>query len=360
MFRHIFSYNTTNNTVFTLSIRRNRDIDIYARDPTSPNSLIWSKIFTFNIHKKLIPMKEVTLLSRMVNIPAHKTKLRVGALVDPPFTIKIRSYYNQNSEPKCEKGLLCKEAVHGSPDNHVNKWEETCCIGMIMDILGIVAKDLQFLFDIYLVEDGFYGDLEYIDGKLQWNGLVKDILMDKIDVAMAPMTPTSSRSKVVDFTEPFMKADISILTGEVRPIISFINWEFLTPLEGNLRWWIVGTFVIGTVLIYILENQDLVLKRITDKEVYARYRWRDGFSYFSGLTFQRDLGGKNPRKAGARVTAVAFAFGMVIIMTTYTAVLTAAKVSRESSNLFQGFQDQKVCELSHCTKDEVFHEGFLQ
>ena len=49
-------------------------------------------------------------------------------------------------------------------------------------------------------------------------------------------------------------------------------------------------------------------------------------SYISGVTLQRDLGGVNPKRPGTRLLAVAFAFVMVFIVTTYTAVLAAQSV----------------------------------
>jgi len=193
---------------------------------------------------------------------------------------------------------------------------------------------------MYIVEDGFYGGKD--KDTSQWNGLVRDIQMNKADVAVAALTATADRLEVIDFCEPFLLVELGIMISTIHDTLDFINWEFLAPLSGELRAWILVTFIIGVYLIYILENQHLVLQRIIDKGVHPRYQWREGFSYFSGLTFQRDLGGKNPQRAGARVTAVVFAFGMVIIMTTYTAVLTASKVSQSGSNPFHGFNDDRV------------------
>ena len=199
---------------------------------------------------------------------------------------------------------------------------------------------MYFTPDIYIVEDGFYGGKD--KNTSEWNGLVRDIMDQKADIAVAALTATADRLEVVDFCEPFLLTDLGIIISTIHNSLDFINWEFMKPLSTELRIWILVTFIIGVYLIYILENQHLVLQRIIDKGVFPRYQWREGFSYFSGLTFQRDLGGKNPQRAGARVTAVAFAFGMVIIMTTYTAVLTASKVSQSTSNPFHGFSDERV------------------
>ena len=65
-------------------------------------------------------------------------------------------------------------------------------------------------------------------------------------------------------------------------------------------------------------------------------------SYISGVTLQRDLGGVNPKRPGTRLLAVAFAFVMVFIVTTYTAVLAAQSVQDQEQNPFEGSKDQRV------------------
>lgn len=310
--------------------------------------LAWTKVFSWSNNHELKMYAEASLLVRMIRTPSKSIRLKVVTVMDSPFTIHANHLFNGKT---CDHGVLCKRSVLGLSESDPEKWEPTCCIGFLMDLLTLVSNDLQFIPDVYIVEDGYYGGKDKSTGI--WNGLVQDVLLEKADIAVAALTPTADRSKVVDFCEPYMRVDLVVMISTLNNKLSFINWEFLSPLSHDLRIWILCTFIIGTVLIYILENQHLVLKRITDKSVHADYPWREGFSYFSGLTFQRDLGGKNPRRPGARVTAVAFAFGMVIIMTTYTAVLTASKVSQESKNPFFGFKDDRVSYDPFNTYDRI-------
>lgn len=321
----------------------NEIVDVLARDPSTAPEVHWQRAFTWHSDQKILQtFPKTDLLVPMMRRTRESVTLKVVTIIDPPFTMYEKHLYHASSHGLggCEKGVVCRMPVIGLPDNDPNKWEETCCTGMVIDLLLLLARDLYFSPYVYIVEDGFYGGK--IKNSTEWNGLVQDIRMRKADIAVAALTATADRFQVVDFCEPYWKIDLGIMISTMMNSLSFINWEFLGPLSVQLRIWILVTFILGTILIYVLENQHLVLKRITDKTAYPRYQWREGFSYFSGLTFQRDLGGKNPQRYGARVTAVAFAFGMVIIMTTYTAVLTASKVSQASSNPFRGFKDTRV------------------
>ena len=69
---------------------------------------------------------------------------------------------------------------------------------MIMEL----SNKLQFTFDVYEVADKSWG----VQNKFgAWNGVINDLISEKADIAMAPITITTSRSDVVDFSLPFME-----------------------------------------------------------------------------------------------------------------------------------------------------------
>ena len=313
------------------------EIDIYARNLSNINKVFWDRIFRWSSSGTLIVFPEATEILRIITPPDHLSSVNVVTIEDPPFTMVKRHLLTGQEDSPCERGVPCKQPVIKT--NVSVRWEVVCCIGMAIDLLLLIELHLNIKSDVYIVQDGFYG-AKTADG--QWNGLINDIYDGSADLGIAALTPTFDRQEMIDFTEPWIRSDLVVGVNFLPDSRNFINWEWLEPLEVELRYWILVTFMVGTILVYCLENKKLVLQRIIDPSIYARYSWREGFSYFSGLTFQRDLGGKNPQRLGARVTAIAFAFGMVIIMTTYTAVLTASKVQQEKSNPFFGFDDERV------------------
>ncbi len=63
-----------------------------------------------------------------------------------------------------------------------------------------------------MVPDGQYGDM---DKKNNWNGLMGQVLEDKADMILAPITITPDRMNFVDFTKPFKYQGITILVKRV-------------------------------------------------------------------------------------------------------------------------------------------------
>ena len=320
---------------FTCNNHINQDVTypILFRQPDGH----WQRLFTYSNGYGMRLDSTNTEFMRLFQPTLHGIHLNVVAILDPPFTTAIPQYYSKSSKKPCDHGTVCK-TPHNTTRNGT-EWKLSCCVGHSMELLRLLTKDLHFYPQVYIVEDGYYGSLR--NGT--WEGLVGDVLKGKADFAIAGLTANEQRSAVVDFTEPFIRVDLGILTSSKQPALKFLNFNFLTYLSETLLWLILLCFIIGTILVYVFENEQMVLARIFDPNLRPPvYPWREGFSYFSGLSFQRDLGGKNPRRCGARVTAIVFAFAMVIIMTTYTAVLTASKVKQEERYPFLGFKDTRV------------------
>ena len=68
---------------------------------------------------------------------------------------------------------------------------------------------LGFRFKLYSVPDDIYGVQDPDTGR--WNGIVKQLLDRRADLAVASMTINHARETVIDFTKPFMNLGISIL-----------------------------------------------------------------------------------------------------------------------------------------------------
>ena len=66
------------------------------------------------------------------------------------------------------------------------------------------------------------------------------------------------------------------------------------------------------------------------------------FMYTIGLLFQRDVGGTTPRYLGSRTVSIIIAVTMMIIMTTYVAVLATRNITSKKSVLVSGLNDPKI------------------
>ena len=121
--------------------------------------------------------------------------------------------------------------------------------GYGVDLVHEISKILGFNYTIKLVPDGRYGSLNR--ETKEWDGMMKELLDQKADIAIADLTITYDREQAVDFTMPFMNLGISILYR--KPIKQPPNlFSFLSPLSLDV-WIYMATAYLGvSVLLFIL------------------------------------------------------------------------------------------------------------
>uniref|UniRef100_A0A8C8DX99 Glutamate receptor, ionotropic, kainate 4 n=1 Tax=Oryzias sinensis TaxID=183150 RepID=A0A8C8DX99_9TELE len=104
--------------------------------------------------------------------------------------------------------------------------------GFCVDMLEELAELLKFKYRIRLVGDGLYG-VPGANGT--WTGMVGELISRKADLAVAGLTITAEREKVIDFSKPFMTLGISIMyrvhlvSNLTRTLAPFSR--ILTPYE---------------------------------------------------------------------------------------------------------------------------------
>uniref|UniRef100_A0A673CFQ8 Glutamate receptor n=1 Tax=Sphaeramia orbicularis TaxID=375764 RepID=A0A673CFQ8_9TELE len=110
--------------------------------------------------------------------------------------------------------------------------------GYCLDLLKELSNILGFSYEVKLVSDGKYGAQ---NDKGEWNGMVADL-------AVAPLTITYVREKVIDFSKPFMTLGISILyhkpNGTNPGVFSFLN-----PLSPDI-WMYVLLACLGVSCVF--------------------------------------------------------------------------------------------------------------
>ncbi|XP_054717005.1 LOW QUALITY PROTEIN: glutamate receptor ionotropic, NMDA 3A-like [Uloborus diversus] len=104
----------------------------------------------------------------------------------------------------------------------------SCCAGMAIDLLKVLAKDLCFAFDLYLVADGFFGTRR---GK-RFNGMTYDVQTGAAHMAFSAFSLTSERSQVIDYSVPFYHSGVSCLTFHQERDVPLS--AFLVPFSAQL------------------------------------------------------------------------------------------------------------------------------
>ncbi|KAG8194658.1 hypothetical protein JTE90_003129 [Oedothorax gibbosus] len=98
--------------------------------------------------------------------------------------------------------------------------------GFTIDFIEELSRELKFSYEVRVVGDNKYG-VEVDKKNGVWNGMIGEVLTGVADMAVADLTITSTRERVMDFTLPFMNTGISILfkkpTEKVKSLFSFLS-----------------------------------------------------------------------------------------------------------------------------------------
>ncbi|XP_054983237.1 glutamate receptor ionotropic, kainate 1 isoform X1 [Sorex araneus] len=196
--------------------------------------------------------------------------------------------------------------------------------GYCLDLLKELSSILGFLYDVKLVPDGKYGAQ---NDKGEWNGMVKELIDHKADLAVAPLTITYVREKVIDFSKPFMTLGISILyrkpNGTNPGVFSFLN-----PLSPDI-WMYVLLACLGVSCVLF------VIARFTPYEWYNPHPCNpdsdvveNNFtllnSFWFGVGALMQQGSElMPKALSTRIVGGIWWFFTLIIISSYTANLAA-------------------------------------
>nr|CAD7195179.1 unnamed protein product [Timema douglasi] len=121
--------------------------------------------------------------------------------------------------------------------------------GFCIDLLKEIANMVGFEYRIHLVPDGKYGVYDLDTG--EWNGIVRQLMDKKADLAVGSMTINYARESVIDFTKPFMNLGISILfkvpTTQPTRLFSFMN-----PLAIEIWLYVLAAYVLVSITMFVV------------------------------------------------------------------------------------------------------------
>ncbi|XP_012543074.1 glutamate receptor ionotropic, kainate 2 isoform X1 [Monomorium pharaonis] len=197
--------------------------------------------------------------------------------------------------------------------------------GFCIDLLKEIARMVGFTYRIELVPDGKYGVYDYETG--EWNGIVRQLMDKKADLAVGSMTINYARESVIDFTKPFMNLGISILfkvpTSHQARLFSFMN-----PLAIEIWLYVLAAYVLVSVTMFVVSR-------------FSPYEWNNPhpchpgpeivenqFSlansfWFTIGTLMQQGSDLNPKATSTRIVGGIWWFFTLIIIASYTANLAA-------------------------------------
>lgn len=205
--------------------------------------------------------------------PGKQKKMPEGIII--PTHLKVLTI---EEKPFVYARQLPDDAMHCEDDeircplfNSTNGLDkEFCCRGYCLDLLTALASRINFTFDLALSPDGQFGHYNLrnqtlssgvIAGvKKEWTGLIGEVVAERADLIVAPLTINPERAEFIEFSKPFKYQGITIL--EKKPSRSSTLVSFLQPFSNTL--WIlvmVSVHVVALVL-YLLDRLVIIYKSI--------------------------------------------------------------------------------------------------
>ncbi|XP_035708821.1 glutamate [NMDA] receptor subunit 1 isoform X2 [Folsomia candida] len=268
-------------------------------------------------------------------IPTH---LQVLTIEETPFVFvrRVESYTDCRSDEE--------------PCPHFNTTETDypvmyCCRGYCIDLLKQLKLKMNFTASLALSPDGQFGSCVQKNdtAKKEWTGLIGELVTERADMIVAPLTINPERAQVIEFSKPFKYQGITILVKrkEKKPTFG----SFLQPFRGSL-------WILVMVSVHVVALALYLLDRFSP---FGRYRLanmegteEDALNLSSAIWFawgvllNSGIGEGTPRSFAARVLGIVWAGFAMIIVASYTANLAAFLVLDRPKTIFSGIHDNRL------------------
>ncbi|XP_070290453.1 glutamate receptor ionotropic, kainate 4-like [Salvelinus sp. IW2-2015] len=197
--------------------------------------------------------------------------------------------------------------------------------GFCVDMLRELAELLHFSYHLRLVADGVYG-VPSANGT--WTGMVGELISRKADLAVAGLTITSEREKVIDFSKPFMTLGISIMyTAHMTRRPGY--WSFLDPFSPGVWLFMLLAYLIVSCVLFLVarltpyewcSTEPCLRERC--KLVLNQYTLGNSL-WFPVGGFMQQGSAITPHALSTRCLSTVWWFFTLIIVSSYTANLAA-------------------------------------
>ncbi|XP_048581549.1 glutamate receptor ionotropic, kainate 2 isoform X2 [Nematostella vectensis] len=252
----------------------------------------------------------------------------------------------------------------GNVSSSVDRFE-----GAVIDLLDRLSEILHFNYTIYMSPDGRVGVENPVTGN--WDGVINELIQERADLAVGPITITSHRWKVIDFTQPFMTSGIGVVMGtENSPKPYF---RFLEPFKSDL-WITIFGAVLGMGVVNWLFSVvspfgfygrcvQSINKRV--KKSYLKQKYSLSFlnSIWSSAAYYLGQGpdGNHPVSASGRAAVAVWWFVITILGATYTANMAAFLTTTRMQTPIRRIEDlSSQTEIAYGCVENSLTQNFFQ
>lgn len=202
--------------------------------------------------------------------------------------------------------------------------------------------------------------LPYQLKKMTLNEVVQGLANDELDMTLNPLTITSSRSRVMDFSAPYYISNSTVIIPAVSSfekglqfLGSFFSLNFLRAIGALF----LVIFVFGT-LAWIFEH------RQNPKEFKPGIKGLWSGIWWSAVTMTTvGYGDKSPRTLGGRIIALIWMFSAIIIISGFTASIASSLTVNQLSwnqNSINDFKKKRIAVLENSATEAYLKQHFFK
>ncbi|KAL4231608.1 hypothetical protein ACF0H5_009188 [Mactra antiquata] len=194
--------------------------------------------------------------------------------------------------------------------------------GLCIDLFDEIAKKLEFEYELYESDDGYFGSLND-DGT--WNGAIHELIHEKADIAIGPISVMSERENVVDFTVPFHEpVGFTILMKKSK--FKYSLDRFLKVLDAEVWGCIVASYFLFSILMWLFDKfSPFSYQNNPDRGSGPEKRiftLKEGI-WFCMTSLTPQGGGEAPKAVSGRLVAATWWLYGFLLVAFYTANLAA-------------------------------------
>ncbi|XP_059080362.1 glutamate [NMDA] receptor subunit 1-like isoform X1 [Tigriopus californicus] len=240
------------------------------------------------------------------------------------------------------------------PDSKTYTEEMYCCRGYCIDLLHLLSSHSNFTFSLHLAQDE-YGTLERnnLTGKQEWTGLMGELVGERADMIVAPLTINPERAQVIEFSKPFKYQGITILQKRQPRASQLVS--FLQPFKYTLWVLVLVSVHVVALCLYLLDrfspfghlgspsrghSDEHRAVELLQREESLNFTSAIWFAW--GVLLNSGIGEGTPRSFSARVLGMVWAGFAMIIVASYTANLAAFLVLDKPRTSLTGINDPRL------------------
>ncbi|KAK7495272.1 hypothetical protein BaRGS_00013454, partial [Batillaria attramentaria] len=221
--------------------------------------------------------------------------------------------------------LMLKCPNDGSPCTGNQRFEGYC-----VDLIERIAENVGFQYTLKLVKDGNYGSPQ-ADGKT-WNGMIGELIRKEADIALAALSISEVRERVVDFSKPYMDTGTSIMIKKPDKQQGGV-FSFKSPLSDEVWISIAFGFLAVSFVLFLVgrfspyewpePNEQKEEEGGAGTNVSPNPFTLANTLWFSLGALMQQGSDISPSSISGRVVGAAWWFFTLIIISSYTANLAA-------------------------------------